>query len=412
LTLAETIPPVTAMTPEPQGSVASARLAVLRLVVTGFRNHARTALALDNRCVVLVGENGAGKTNILEAVSFLTPGRGLRGVRLSDVSTRDMSAGEDAVAEQPWGVAATVMTPEGTVDLGTGIGRTSDGDKRIVKVDGAAKPSSGVLGTYVRALWLTPQMDRLFMEGAGGRRRFLDRMVLGFDAGHSSRVTSYEKAMRERTRLLAEDNWDASWLSALEAQMAEHGIAIALARSHIIGQLAAAIAEHEGPSDTAFPKADVALASGFSDGVAGALDTTPSVDLEDAFAKRLAASRGRDAAAGRALEGPHRADMLVRHAPKNTEAQACSTGEQKALLIGLVLANARLHCASFGAPPLLLLDEVAAHLDARRRAALFDELERLGAQAWMTGTDASLFENLGDRAQLFNVAHGEITPHA
>lgn len=400
------------MTPEPQGSVASARQAVLRLVVTGFRNHARTALALDNRCVVLVGENGAGKTNILEAVSFLTPGRGLRGVRLSDVSTRDMSAGEGAVAEQPWGVAATVMTPEGTVDLGTGIGRTSDGDKRIVKVDGAAKPSSGVLGTYVRALWLTPQMDRLFMEGAGGRRRFLDRMVLGFDAGHSSRVTSYEKAMRERTRLLAEDNWDASWLSALEAQMAEHGIAIALARSHIIGQLAAAIAEHEGPSDTAFPKADVALASGFSDGVAGALDTTPSVDLEDAFAKRLAASRGRDAAAGRALEGPHRADMLVRHAPKNMDAQACSTGEQKALLIGLVLANARLHCASFGAPPLLLLDEVAAHLDARRRAALFDELERLGAQAWMTGTDASLFENLGDRAQLFNVAHGEITPHA
>ncbi|MEO0962770.1 MAG: DNA replication/repair protein RecF, partial [Pseudomonadota bacterium] len=325
--------------------------------------------------------------------------------------TRDMSLGEDAPAEQPWGVAATMLTPEGTVDLGTGIGRTNDGDKRIVKVDGAAKPSSGVLGQYVRALWLTPHMDRLFMEGAGGRRRFLDRMVLGFDAGHSSRVTSYEKAMRERTRLLSEDNWDASWLSALEAQMAEHGIAIALARSHIIGQLAAAIAEHNGPSDTAFPKADVALASGFADGVDDTLNAAPSVDIEDAFAKRLASSRGRDAAAGRALEGPHRADMLVRHAPKNMDAQACSTGEQKALLIGLVLANARLHCSSFGAPPLLLLDEVAAHLDARRRAALFDELERLGAQAWMTGTDASLFESLGDRAQLFNVAHGEITPH-
>ncbi len=412
MTLVETSPPVTAPTPESQGSVASARLAVLRLVVTGFRNHARTALALDARCVVLVGENGAGKTNILEAVSFLTPGRGLRGVRLSDVSTRDMSLGDDAPAQQAWGVAATMLTPEGTVDLGTGIGRTNDGDKRIVKVDGAAKPSSGVLGHYVRALWLTPHMDRLFMEGAGGRRRFLDRMVLGFDAGHSSRVTSYEKAMRERTRLLSEDHWDASWLSALEAQMAEHGIAIALARSHIIGQLAAAIAEHDGPSDTAFPKADVALASGFADGVDDALKSAPSVDIEDAFAKRLASSRGRDAAAGRALEGPHRADMLVRHAPKNMDAQACSTGEQKALLIGLVLANARLHCASFGAPPLLLLDEVAAHLDARRRAALFDELERLGAQAWMTGTDASLFEILGDRAQLFNVAHGEITPHA
>jgi len=412
LTLAETIPPVTATTPEPQGSYASARLAVLRLVVTGFRNHARSALALDARSVVLVGENGAGKTNLLEAVSFLTPGRGLRGVRLSDVSTRDMSAGDDAQAQQPWGVAATIITPEGTIDLGTGIARSGDGDKRVVKVDGAAKPSSGVLGHYVRALWLTPQMDRIFMEGAGGRRRFLDRMVLGFDAGHSSRVTSYEKAMRERTRLLSEDTWDTSWLSALESQMAEHGIAIALARSHIIGQLAAAIAEHEGPSDTAFPKADVALASGLAEGVDETLHALPSVDLEDAFAKRLASSRGRDAAAGRALEGPHRADMLVRHAPKNMEAQACSTGEQKALLIGLILANARLHCASFGTPPLLLLDEVAAHLDARRRAALFDELERLGAQAWMTGTDAGLFENLGERAQLFNVAHGEITPHA
>lgn len=416
MTFADTTHKTDALTPDmasmSEGAHAAARLAVLRLVVTGFRNYGRAAMALDARPVVLVGENGAGKTNILEALSFLTPGRGLRGVRLADVSTRDMSRDEAGQTTQPWGVAATVMTPDGTVDLGTGIGRTSDGDKRVVKVDGAAKSGSGVLGQFVRALWLTPQMDRLFIEGAGGRRRFLDRMVLGFDAGHSSRVSSYEKAMRERTRLLAEDNWNASWLSALEGQMAEHGVAIALARTHLIGQLKAAIAEHEGPSDTAFPKAQVALASGFSDEVDARLGSAASVDVEDAYAALLKSARGRDAAAGRALEGPHRADMLVRHASKNMDAQACSTGEQKALLIGLVLANARLHCASFGAPPLLLLDEVAAHLDARRRTALFDELERLGAQAWMTGTDASLFENLGDRAQLFNVAHGEITPQA
>jgi len=398
------------MSPEPREPVASARLAVLRLVVTGFRNYGRAALALDARSVVLVGENGAGKTNILEAVSFLTPGRGLRGVRLSDVMTRDMSREEPGAGAAPWGVAATVVTPEGTVDLGTGLGRSADGDKRIVKVDGAAKPGSGVLGTYVRALWLTPQMDRLFIESASGRRRFLDRMVIGFDPGHSSRVTSYERAMRERTRLLGEDTWDASWLSALEAQMAEHGIAIAVARAHMIGQLIAAIGEHADTGASAFPRADVSLASGFEADIGAEIGAAASVDLEDRFAARLATSRNRDAAAGRALEGPHRADLLVRHAAKNMDAQACSTGEQKALLIGLVLANARAICASFGAPPLLLLDEVAAHLDARRRAALFDELDRLGAQAWMTGTDASLFESLGDRAQVFNVAHGDLTP--
>ncbi len=402
LTLAETDRPVTASTHN-----TASRLAVLRLVVTGFRNYSRTALALDSRSVVLVGDNGAGKTNLLEAVSFLAPGRGLRGVRLSDISTRDMSVDNPAPAAGPWGVAATLTTPDGAIDLGTGIERGADGDKRIVKVDGAARSGSGVLGHYVRALWLTPQMDRLFAEGAGGRRRFLDRMVLGFDPGHSARVSSYERAMRERTRLLAEDTWNTSWLAALEGQMAEHGIAIAVARAHIISQLAAAIAEHTGPDAGAFPRASIALASGFADAT---LQTGASVDAEDAFAKRLASSRGRDAAAGRALEGPHRADMLVRHAPKNMDAQACSTGEQKALLIGLVLANARLHCASFGAPPLLLLDEVAAHLDATRRSALFNELDRLGAQAWMTGTDAALFESMGTRAQLFDVADGDITP--
>jgi len=405
LTLAETDRPVTAEMRD-----SSARLAVLRLVVTGFRNYGRVALALDARPVVLVGDNGAGKTNLLEAVSFLAPGRGLRGVRLSDAVTRNMNDDAANDASAPWGVAATVATPAGTVDLGTGLERGSDGDKRVVKVDGSPKSGSGVLGQFVRALWLTPQMDRLFMEGAGGRRRFLDRMVLGFDAGHASRVSSYERAMRERTRLLTEDRWNKSWLAALEGQMAEHGIAIAVARANVIDQLAAAIAEHDGPGSSEFPRALITLASGFKDAADTDLQSMASVDAEDAFATRLDAGRGRDAAAGRALEGPHRADMLVRHAPKNMDAQACSTGEQKALLIGLVLANARLHCASFGAPPLLLLDEVAAHLDARRRAALFDELDRLGAQAWMTGTDASLFESLGVRAQMFDVAAGDITP--
>ncbi len=376
------------------------RLAVLRLVVTGFRNYDRVALALDARPVVLVGENGAGKTNLLEAVSFLAPGRGLRGAKLAEVATRPA---DENTPPAPWGVAATLATPEGAVDLGTGIERAVEGDKRLVKVDGAAQASSGALGRFVRALWLTPQMDRLFIEGAGGRRRFLDRMVLGFDAGHSARVTAYEKAMRERTRLLAETtSWDRSWLSALESQMAEHGVAVAAARAHVVSQLAAAIAEHD---DGPFPRAGLALEAGID----AALLEGPAVDAEDALIAALEKARGRDAAAGRALEGPHRADLRVTHLAKGMEAEACSTGEQKALLIGLVLANARLHCASFGAPPLLLLDEIAAHLDATRRAALFDEIERLGAQAWMTGTDASLFESLGDRAQIFDVASGRVT---
>ena len=385
------------------------RMAVQRLVVTRFRNYVRAGLALDHRHVVLTGENGAGKTNLLEAVSFLAPGRGLRGARLSEVSRQGPAAGAapaDA-ASAPWGVAATVTGPAGTVDIGTGLAATPDGDKRIVTIDGVRKSGSGVLGDYVRVLWLTPQMDRLFAEGAGGRRRFLDRMVLGFDPGHPARVAAYEKAMRERTRLLAEDRRDRAWLAGLEGQMAEHGLAIAAARAHAVRQLAAAIA---AAPESAFPQAAIALDAGFETAPGEDILTIASVDAEDAFRARLEAARGRDAAAGRALEGPHRADLAARHLGKDMDAAACSTGEQKALLIGLVLANARALAAGQGAPPLLLLDEVAAHLDARRRAALFDELDRLGAQAWMTGTDTSLFEALGERAQHIDVADAELTP--
>lgn len=429
VSLAEREQPVTARPGHSPG-----QLAITRLVVTHFRNYARAALAPDARPVVLVGENGAGKTNLLEAVSLLAPGRGLRGDRLADISTRatgrtgvgdSTDAMEETPTPPPWGVAATVTTPHGPVDLGTGIARSAEGDKRIVKVNGAAASGSGALGHYVRALWLTPPMDRLFMDAATGRRRFLDRMVVGFDAGHAARISAYERAMRARTRLLAEGRADASWLAALEAQMAEHGIAIAVARSHVIGELTAAIANQAaanqgtsgplgeagdvGDAGTAFPRAAIALSSGLTASVEDKLRTA-AVDAEDAFAAHLAAARPRDAAAGRALEGPHRADMLVRHAPKNMDARACSTGEQKALLIGLVLANARAHRARFGAPPLLLLDEITAHLDAPRRAALFDALISLGAQAWMTGTDAGLFDSLSGRAQMFDIAAGMITP--
>lgn len=398
------------------------RLAVLRLVVTRFRNYDRAALALDARHVVLTGDNGAGKTNLLEAVSFLAPGRGLRGARLAEVTRRSGStavsggggpaegacegAGEGAGAG-PWGVAATLATPQGAVDIGTGLAAGAEGDKRLVRINGAPAAGSGALGPWVRMLWLTPAMDRLFVEAAGGRRRFLDRVVMGFDPGHAARVTAYERAMRERTRLLAEPRRDRGWLAALEAQMAEHAIAIATARALAVQRLEAAISQGR---DTAFPKARVRLDAGFE--IAGGEDilALPSVDAEDALRARLEDARGRDAAAGRALEGPHRADLHVHHAARGMAAAACSTGEQKALLIGLVLANARALAGATGAPPLLLLDEVAAHLDARRRAALFDELGHLGAQAWMTGTDTGLFAALGDRAQHFEVANAQIIP--
>ena len=385
-------------TPEECGAVMTApaaapRVSLSRLVVTDFRSYARAELHLDGRPVVLTGENGAGKTNLLEAVSLLSPGRGIRGVPYAEIA-RDVGAGG-------WAVAATLETEDGAVRVGTGIEPGAETSRsRQVRVDGEqAGPS--VLAELVSMVWLTPAMDRLFVEGASERRRFLDRLVMGFDPAHGTRAGAYERAVRERNRLLADEVFDDAWLSGLEGQMAEHGVAIAAARAETLARLRGALdAAQEGP----FPRAIVAIEGTLEE----AVGNEAAVDVEDAFRARLKEMRGRDAGAGRALDGPHRSDLLVRHAAKDREARLCSTGEQKALLIGMVLANARL-LAARGRPPLLLLDEIAAHLDEERRAALFDEIVGLNLQAFMTGTDPSLFQSLGGRAQSLAVAAGEIT---
>ena len=385
-------------TPEECGAVMTApaaapRVSLSRLVVTDFRSYARAELHLDGRPVVLTGENGAGKTNLLEAVSLLSPGRGIRGVPYAEIA-RDVGAGG-------WAVAATLEAEDGAVRVGTGIEPGAETSRsRQVRVDGEqAGPSA--LAELVSMVWLTPAMDRLFVEGASERRRFLDRLVMGFDPAHGTRAGAYERALRERNRLLADEVFDDAWLSGLEGQMAEHGVAIAAASVETLARLRGALdAAQEGP----FPRALVSI-----DGALEAeVGSQAAVDVEDAFRARLKEMRGRDAGAGRALDGPHRSDLLVRHAAKDREARLCSTGEQKALLIGMVLANARL-LAARGRPPLLLLDEIAAHLDEERRAALFDEIVGLNLQAFMTGTDPSLFQSLGGRAQSLAVAGGEIT---
>lgn len=386
-----------------EGEAAPARpaLHLRRLVVTDFRSYERTELALDGRPVVLAGANGAGKTNLLEAISLFTPGRGLRGAPYAELARKTGAGG--------WAAACTADGPMGESRLGTGIepGAGAGGEvrARLVRIDGETQSGSGALAHYMRQVWLTPAMDRLFVESAGGRRRFLDRLVMGFDPSHGTRVNAYERAMRERNRLLADGRMDNAWLTGLEEQMAEHGVAMAAARVETVARLKGAIAV---TSEGAFPKADLSLDGFLEQKVAEGA----AVDAEDELIARLKQGRLRDQAAGRTLEGPHRSDLLVRHAPKDMEAAACSTGEQKALLLGLVLANARLLARQIGAAPILLLDEVAAHLDAHRRAALFDEIVALGAQAFMTGTDKSLFESLGTRAQSFDVSEGVLAESA
>lgn len=385
-----------AASPDESGAgmrVSAHRVRLSRLVMTDFRSYARAELHLDGRPVVLTGENGAGKTNLLEAVSLLSPGRGLRGAAYAEVA-RDGGAGG-------WAVAATLETADGPVRIGTGIepGAEIGSRSRVVRIDGEQQGPSA-LAELVSMVWLTPAMDRLFVEGASERRRFLDRLVMGFDPAHGTRAGAYDRALRERNRLLADDVFDDAWLSGLEEQMAEHGVALAAARTETLARLRGALAAaQEGP----FPRAVVALDGALE----AALAAQPAVDVEDGFRRLLKDMRGRDAAAGRALDGPHRSDLLVRHAGKDREARQCSTGEQKALLIGIVLANARLMAAR-GRPPLLLLDEVAAHLDSERRAALFDEIIGLDLQAFMTGTDPSLFDTTGARAQNLHVERGAV----
>lgn len=349
-------------------------LAIETLALSHFRSHRATRLAFDGRPVAITGPNGAGKTNILEAVSLLSPGRGLRRAAAEDLARKPEGLG--------WKITATVQGLSAAHDLETWA---EPGEARQVRFDGKAATQAS-LGRILRVLWLVPAMDRLWIEAAEGRRRFLDRMTLSFFPEHAEHSLTYEKAMRDRNRLIKDGVTDAHWYGALEAQMAEAGEAITRHRRAAIGRIATA-----ADPASAFPSADLTL-------------TGPEGSEEPAdLAVALAEGRRRDIAAGRTLVGPHRAGLLARYTAKDIPADQCSTGEQKALLISLILANARALAQDLGRAPILLLDEVAAHLDENRRAALYDEICALGAQALMTGTEPDLFAALGDRGRTLKV---------
>lgn len=385
-----------ALSPEP----AEPRVWVERLRLTNFRNYAALALSAGPEPVVLTGPNGSGKTNLLEAVSLLTAGQGLRRAPFPELAR---------MGSADWAVAATLQTPLGAVDIGTGLKSEASGSRtgRIVRIDGEDQSGSGVLASHATIFWLIPAMDGLFTGPASERRRFLDRLIPSFDPGYRPRLGQFERAMQQRNRLLSEDVREPARFAGFEQVMAETGVAIAAARAAAVAELAAAIAvRRNAASATAFPWAELAIAGTLE----SALANQPAVDVEDAYAASLERTRERDRAAGRTLEGPHRSDLVVGHGPKQMPAGVCSTGEQKALLIGLVLAHADLvRQRRDGATPILLLDEIAAHLDPLRRGALFDEIVALGSQAWLTGTDREAFLALENRARFHHVEDGRIT---
>jgi DNA replication and repair protein RecF len=375
--------------------------ALSRLTLTDFRSYAVAELGLDGRPVFLVGPNGAGKTNLLEAISLFTPGRGLRGASLAELGRRLPGEAQG----RAWAVAATLRAGEAETHVGTGVD-VPGAARRTVRIEGETVPP-GRLADYLRQVWLTPAQDRLFLEGAGERRRFFDRLAFAAIPRHAAHAQAYERAMRERMRLLTDEAVppDPAWLDALEARLAEAGALMAEARATT---LAALQAEIDGRGERPFPQARLSLTGEWEQAAAGGASIA---DLEARLAAALAAARPRDAAAGRALTGPHRGDLEVVHAEKDRPATECSTGEQKALILNLALAQAaRLARAESQPSPVLLLDEVAAHLDARRRAALFDEIEALGLQAFLTGTDEALFEALAGRAQGLRVDAAELAP--
>ncbi len=363
--------------------------ALTSLTLTNFRSYERGSLEPHGRSVWLAGPNGAGKTNLLEAISLLSPGKGLRGVGLAEVGRR--MPGE--AVGRAWAVSARVSDGEDEVQLGTGT-ETAGSSRRLTRVEGTTVPP-GRLTDHIRPVWLTPAQDRLFLEAAGDRRRFFDRLVFAAEPLHAAHATAYDKALRERMRLLTDEGAapDPLWLTALEARMAEHGAALATARARTLSALQAEI---DSRTDRPFPRANLSLT--------GEWETLAAQGVDEAgilarLTPALAASRPRDASAGRGLTGPHRGDLSVVHAEKDRPAAECSTGEQKALILNLVLAQAaRLSAAISGPNPVLLLDEVAAHLDPFRRAALADEIAALGLQVFLTGTDASLFDPFKGRA--------------
>jgi DNA replication and repair protein RecF len=370
-----------------------------RIALHDFRNYASLQLRLDGRHVCLYGANGAGKTNLMEAVSMLSPGRGLRGAEFTDLIRRDA----EGQLARSWAISSDVR--DGGIDRKLSLSLELDDEgrsKRTARLDGVTTAQND-LGELMRVIWLTPAMDRVFVGPAGDRRRFLDRQVMAHFPSHGTFGAAYEKAMRQRNALLERGGADAAWLDALELGMASAAAAMAVHRVDAVKMMQEAIlARPEG----AFPKALIDLDGVFETHAANGV---PLTDIEQEIASQLRQNRARDQASGRTTEGVHRTDLRVIHAPKGLPADQCSTGEQKALLIGLILSNAQaLFERDFAPSPLLLLDEAAAHLDSDRRAALYDELTALGGQAWLTGTDRSLFDAFGDRAQRFEVSDGVV----
>ena len=376
----------------------AAAVAITRLMLTDFRNYEHLNLELDPRPVALAGHNGAGKTNILEALSYLSAGRGMRNAKLGDVGRR----GVEEMEGRPWAVAGELETASGSVRLGSGIDPASP-DRRAVHINGKAVKGAAALAQHISAVWVTPSMDRIFTDTPGERRRFLDRLVSVLDTEHRSRVAAYDQANRRRTRLFRDGVTDYAWFNALEDTMARYGVSIAAARRDAVAQLNGVLAEEEGP----FPSAQL----GLSGTIDAWLDTMAAVDAEEALHTALAEDRKACLANREPLtaQGPNRSDLIAFYADTGRAAEDCSTGEQKALLVSIILAHVRLQTARRGQPPLVLLDEVAAHLDPERQQHLFERLASSGIQVWMTGTDLEIFSAFGEKIQMFTIAEGRIT---
>jgi DNA replication and repair protein RecF len=368
-------------------------LSVTRLSLTAFRNYTDTRLELDTAPVVLTGPNGSGKTNLLEAISLLLPGRGLRRAPLVDMQNRTQAA--------PWAVAAELFIADQTLRLGTGRDpETPDDARRVVHIDGKAVKSQQALADHVSMAWITPDMDRLLADGPSARRKLLDRLVFSFDPAHAGRVHRYEKALRERLRMLRDNINDPPWYDALEDSMAQTGVAIAAARLHLLRQLQVAMEE----TTTVFPLADIAL-KGLAE---ESLGKEPALLVEEKLRAALTVSRPDDAQTGTCAIGPHRSDLIVIHSKHQCPANLCSTGEQKALMITIMLAYVRVLMQAKQKAPIFLLDDITAHLDDQRRHALFEEIRTLDVQAWLTGTDADHFRAFGPSAQYFTIDQGNI----
>ncbi len=387
--------------------MTSPRLWLERLVLTNFRNHAATTINVGPQPVVLAGANGSGKTNILEAVSLLSPGQGLRRAPFSDLA-RATADGAGALGDGSWTLSAKVHTAHGVIDIGTGqtaTPETTERSGRLVRIDGQTS-TSGALADYVEMVWLTPASDGLFTGAGSDRRRFLDRLILCFDPAHAKLSSRFERAMQQRNKLLSDGTRDNARFEGLEVVMAETGTAIAAARNEAISALKVVIEDRRARDpNSPFPWSYISLQGSLEN----ALEQSTAVETEDGYLQTLERARERDRAAGRTLDGPHRSDLIVGHGPKSMPAKLCSTGEQKALLMGMVLAHAELIAArQDGLSPILLLDEVTAHLDEARRAALFAEILRIGSQAWMTGTDIQAFAALEGHATILRVEDGVV----